>query len=577
MATQEAQWTKLADLSEVPVGEAKAVRIGEGRSIALFNVDDKIYATDNQCPHMGYPLTRGRIRHGILTCDWHERSFDLEGGGCFNVECDDLQTFPAEVRDGEIWIQLGDLTYRRKAEHLNLLWEGLLSGDRWTMSKAIALLLKGGVPEGEIVELILRHLGRHIASSHDSEAGWDVARLMNGLSVGRRYKDADRLIAMTTAACAASGGAAERLEVVPLPEPVAWENIEPWIRSFSRDGRSGRIERCLFTAYTLGDADKILSLLLECTVEPHFLGFPDNLISLGYLSEAVDEFGWEKAFELVFNLGAKLVGRRRGEPQRFRRDAIGIMREKLRELETGDNTTTDYDEDAFVSALTSVDIQKSFDAVAAVLKGGVPIDQLISTLVILAADRMARTPVNVDAGWECLTTELNLAASLRNVQRIVGDAAAVKGIFHAAWLIFDDRWLNIPSRTLTSPPVKDGFNVSNEEEGIQQIISTIETLNVQSVGGQVLAYLNAGYSGDTLLHALGKAILWNDTATEILPTLRTAFDEWNNCAGHPARSQLLVALARYATDIRTNKDSESATTTAMRFAEGRTTVEVFED
>ena len=577
MATQEAKWTKLADLSEVPMGEAKAVRIGEGRSIALFNVDGKLYATDNQCPHMGYPLTRGRIRHGILTCDWHERSFDLEGGGCFNVECDDLQTFPAEVRDNEIWVQLGDLTYRRKAEHLSLLWEGLLSGDRWTMSKAIALLLKGGVPEVEIVELILRHLGRHIASSHGSEAGWDIARLMNGLSVGRRYKDADRLIAMTTAACAASGGAAERLEVVPLPEPVAWKNIDPWIRSFSRDGRSGRIERCLFTAYMLGDADKVLPLLFECTVEPHFLGFPDNLISLGYLSEAVDEFGWEKAFELVFNLGAQLVGRGRGEPQRFRRDAIGIMREKLRELDGSDNTATDYDEDAFVSALTSVDIQKSFDAVAAALQGGVPIDQLISTLVILAADRMARTPVNVDAGWECLTTELNLAASLRTVQRIAGDTAAAKGIFHAAWLIFDGRWLNIPLRTLTPPPVESTLNVSNEEEGIQQITNAIETLNVQSVGGQVLAYLNAGYSGDTLLSALGKAILWNDTATEILPTLRTIFDEWNSCAGHPARNQLLVALARYATDIRTNKDSGSATTTAMRFAEGRTTVEVFED
>ena len=577
MATQEAKWTKLADLSEVPMGEAKAVRIGEGRSIALFNVDGKLYATDNQCPHMGYPLTRGRIRHGILTCDWHERSFDLEGGGCFNVECDDLQTFPAEVRDNEIWVQLGDLTYRRKAEHLSLLWEGLLSGDRWTMSKAIALLLKGGVPEVEIVELILRHLGRHIASSHGSEAGWDIARLMNGLSVGRRYKDADRLIAMTTAACAASGGAAERLEVVPLPEPVAWENIDPWIRSFSRDGRSGRIERCLFTAYTLGDADKVLPLLFECTVEPHFLGFPDNLISLGYLSEAADEFGWEKAFELVFNLGAQLVGRGRGEPQRFRRDAIGIMREKLRELDGSDNTATDYDEDAFVSALTSVDIQKSFDAVAAALQGGVPIDQLISTLVILAADRMARTPVNVDAGWECLTTELNLAASLRTVQRIAGDTAAAKGIFHAAWLIFDDRWLNIPLRTLTPPPVESTLNVLNEEEGIQQITNAIETLNVQSVGGQVLAYLNAGYSGDTLLSALGKAILWNDTATEILPTLRTIFDEWNSCAGHPARHQLLIALARYATDIRTNKDSGSATTTAMRFAEGRTTVEVFED
>ena len=522
------------------------MRIGEGRSIALFNVDGKLYATDNQCPHMGYPLTRGRIRHGILTCDWHERSFDLEGGGCFNVECDDLQTFPAEVRDNEIWVQLGDLTYRRKAEHLSLLWEGLLSGDRWTMSKAIALLLKGGVPEVEIVELILRHLGRHIASSHGSEAGWDIARLMNGLSVGRRYKDADRLIAMTTAACAASGGAAERLEVVPLPEPVAWENIDPWIRSFSRDGRSERIERCLFTAYTLGDADKVLPLLFECTVEPHFLGFPDNLISLGYLSEAADEFGWEKAFELVFNLGAQLVGRGRGEPQRFRRDAIGIMREKLRELDGSDNAATNYDEDAFVSALTSVDIQKSFDAVAAALQGGVPIDQLISTLVILAADRMARTPVNVDAGWECLTTELNLAASLRTVQRIAGDTAAAKGIFHAAWLIFDDRWLNIPLRTLTPPPVESTLNVLNEEEGIQQITNAIETLNVQSVGGQVLAYLNAGYSGDTLLRALGKAILWNDTATEILPTVAPDTPPAINCSSHLRATPLTSVPIRIA-------------------------------
>ena len=82
--------------------------VGEGRSVALFNVDGRIYATDNQCPHMGYPLTRGAVRHGILTCDWHGRSFDLEGGGCFNYECDDLQTFPVDVRQDEIWIQPGD-------------------------------------------------------------------------------------------------------------------------------------------------------------------------------------------------------------------------------------------------------------------------------------------------------------------------------------------------------------------------------------------------------------------------------------------------------------------------------------
>jgi len=149
MSKPESHWKHVAALSDVPMGESKAVRLEEGRSVALFNVDGRIYATDNQCPHMGYPLTRGVVRDGILTCDWHGRSFDLEGGGCFNYECDNLQTFPVDVRQNEIWIQPGDTQYKRRDEHLRLLWEGLLSEDRWTISKAIALLLKGNVPEEE--------------------------------------------------------------------------------------------------------------------------------------------------------------------------------------------------------------------------------------------------------------------------------------------------------------------------------------------------------------------------------------------------------------------------------------------
>ena len=578
MAINEPKWRKVADISEISEGGARSVELDEGRTIALFNDAGKIHATDNQCPHMGYPLTRGVIRHGILTCDWHGRSFDLEAGGCFNVECDDLQTFPVQLRNGEIWLQVGDFAYKRKDEHLRLLWEGLLSEDRWTMSKAIALLLNGGVPEEEIVEIILRHLGRHIASSHGDEGGHDVSRLINGLSIGRRYGDADRLIAITTSACSAAGQAAERLEVLALPQPVSWENIEQWVRMFSHDGQSGRIERCLFTAHHLGATEKILPVLFDCAVEPHFLGFPDNLISLGYLSEVIDVFGWERAAELVFNLGAKLVGRGRGEPQRFRRDAVRLMAEMTSSIDAAtSDSDAGYDEDAFVNALTSVDIQRSFGAVDSALKTDVEIDRLITTLVLLAADRMARTPVNVDAGWSCLTTELNLAASMRTARRIGGNKVAAKGVFHSAWLTFDNRWLNIPPRSLNEPLAGEKLDISSEDAGVQQIINSIEILDVQGIGGQVLGYLNAGYSGSQLLQEMGRAILWNDTASEILPTLRTVFEEWERCAGHPARNQLLVALARYATDIRTNKDSESATITAMRFADGKTTVEVFED
>jgi nitrite reductase/ring-hydroxylating ferredoxin subunit len=585
MAQPASQWIHVGAFSGIPAGEAKAVRLGDGRSVALFNVDGRIYATDNQCPHMGYPLTRGAVRQGVLTCDWHGRSFDLEGGGCFNSECDDLQTFSVDIRQDEIWIQPGDGQYKRRDEHLRLLWQGLLSKERWTISKAIALLLKGGVPEEEIVEMVLRHLGRHTASSDEKENGGGVSRLINGLEVGRRYHGADRLMVLATAACSVAGEAAERLEVTPLPEPVAWSDIDRWTRMFSRDGQAGRIERCLFTAHHLHHQDKILPLLYDCAVEPHFLGFADNLLSLGYLAEVIESFGWAQSSELVFNLGAKLLGRRRGEPERFRRDAVNYMSSMnsgIEALALSSNGIIEYDEDAFVSALLSVNIEKSFHAIQAALESGVKLERLITTLVLLAADRMARTPVNVDAGWGPLTMELNLAASLRTALRHGGDRVAAKGLFHAAWLLFTNRWLNIPARPLTTPVADEAMDVRSEDAGVQVILDSIVSLKAQDVGRQVLEYLNAGYSGDRLLHEMGRAMLWDDTNTQILPTLRTVFEEWERCsepgpsgAGHPARRQLLVGLARYATDIRTNKDSGSATNTALRFAEGKTTVDVF--
>ena len=152
-----------------------------------------------------------------------------------------------------------------------------------------------------------------------------------------------------------------------------------------------------------------------------------------------------------------------------------------------------------------------------------------------------------------------------------------KGVFHVAWQIFADRWINIPTRVLSEPLGQEKLYVANEAEGLKDIIDTIETLDVQGVGPKVLGYLNAGYSADRLMEEIGHTVLWDDTGSEVLPTLRTVFEEWKHADGHPAQSQLLVGLARYVTDIRSNTDNKSAATTAMRFAEGRTTIEVFEE
>src|SRR5678815_3935393 len=153
MPNTQSNFVKVAELKDVPEGTPKAVKV-EGRSIALFQHEGHFYATDNQCPHMGYPLTRGRVRNGVLTCDWHGWSYDMKGGGCFTGGCDDLDTFPIEVRDDSIYIDVSSGGSKRKDAHFLLLKEGLLTADNWTLSKAIAIMLAKGVSEQDTLERV---------------------------------------------------------------------------------------------------------------------------------------------------------------------------------------------------------------------------------------------------------------------------------------------------------------------------------------------------------------------------------------------------------------------------------------
>ena len=77
---------------------------GGGHTIAVFSRDDDFAAVDNRCPHMGFPLDRGTVRNGILTCHWHHARFDLSSGGAFDPFADDVRAFPVTVSDGQVWV-----------------------------------------------------------------------------------------------------------------------------------------------------------------------------------------------------------------------------------------------------------------------------------------------------------------------------------------------------------------------------------------------------------------------------------------------------------------------------------------
>ena len=54
------------------LGELKAkgrlVVHGPHRPILVVHDKDRVFALDNRCPHMGFPLDRGSVEDGTLTC-----------------------------------------------------------------------------------------------------------------------------------------------------------------------------------------------------------------------------------------------------------------------------------------------------------------------------------------------------------------------------------------------------------------------------------------------------------------------------------------------------------------------------
>ncbi|MGQ9873465.1 Rieske (2Fe-2S) protein [Leptodesmis sp.] len=72
----------------------------------MLSSDFVIYAVDNRCPHMGFPLHRGTVKDCLLTCDWHYARFNVMSGGTFESWADDLPAFPVQIRHDEVWINL---------------------------------------------------------------------------------------------------------------------------------------------------------------------------------------------------------------------------------------------------------------------------------------------------------------------------------------------------------------------------------------------------------------------------------------------------------------------------------------
>src|SRR3954451_5859466 len=132
---------------------------GGGFGLAVFAHEGRFYALDNRCPHMGFPLSRGTVHDGLLTCHWHHARFDLEGGGTLDPFADNVRTFAVQLEDRAVYVLLDERAEPgpRTTYWLGRLEEGLEHGLEFVLAKSIIALLGGGMPPADIVRTIGRY------------------------------------------------------------------------------------------------------------------------------------------------------------------------------------------------------------------------------------------------------------------------------------------------------------------------------------------------------------------------------------------------------------------------------------
>ena len=100
-----ADFITVAKLSDVKEGEGKVVTTN-GKTMALFNVDGKIYAIDNTCKHQGGPLGEGTCDGNVVTCPWHQWKYDVTTGVNVGNPQVKVDTFEVQVEGDEIKVKV---------------------------------------------------------------------------------------------------------------------------------------------------------------------------------------------------------------------------------------------------------------------------------------------------------------------------------------------------------------------------------------------------------------------------------------------------------------------------------------
>lgn len=554
------RWQRAASLSDLEPHGLKTVHVGD-YTLAIWRHAGQIYALDNRCPHMGFPLDRGTCRDGILTCHWHQARFDLASGGTFDAWADDALAFPVELRDGEIWVNVAPPRDAR-AYAMGRLRDGLEQDLRLVLAKSSIALLEGG---GDMREPLRAGLS---FGARQRQAGWGqgLTMLVCLANIAPYLDSEDRPRALfhgLDAVSRDSAGQPPRFDQPPLPGGAAQGPIlKNWLRQFLAVRDDEGAERVLVSAVRAGlpPAD-LADMIFAAATDYRYIQVGHALDFVNKAFEALDLAGWEPDLAAAV-LGSVVrniaQGSRQEESNAWRNpiDLVALLGAAFPQIgpalaEGRARRGSWSDRAGLAEQILASEPEAIIGALLAALRDGAAPDELAGAVAYAAALRIARFPISNEFNdWDTALHTFTFANAVHQGMRRLTDAAdphgaqsdALRGVFDAAMSIYLDRFLNVPATRIPAPQPTGAA----PEEILAELPALLDRQQqVNQSAALVARYLAEGGDNGRLLAALGKALLREDRDFHTIQCVEAAFAQHRLLRGSPESGHVLIAAARY--------------------------------
>jgi nitrite reductase/ring-hydroxylating ferredoxin subunit len=522
MDTLTTDFVRAGSLEELKA-KGRLVAHGPHRPILVVHDKDRIFALDNRCPHMGFPLDRGSVEDGTLTCHWHHARFDLASGCTFDLWADDVPTCPVEVRDGEVWVRPIFGHPDPAAHWCQRLDDGLAHILGLVIAKAVHGQIAAGVPPLDVV----RQVTLFGIQNRDS---WGVGltiltALANLLPVLPEEETYLALFHGARRVAADCDGEAPRRRRAALASRPDVATLKRWLRRWTTVRHREAAERTLLTAVAAGASPAALAdLLLTANTDRAFADEGHSLDFTNKAFECLDLIGWEHADAVLPTvLGQMVAARGADESTAWRQpvDLTLLCAEAAAELPglfaTRPNVHGWSDHAALAMALMGDDPMAIMDGLTAIREGAAATD-LGRSLAYAAALRLAHFGgANEHADWETAHHVFTYANAVHQMLKKIGTGRdghidGVRGVLHGAMALYLARYLNVPPARIPgdSGEPLDDLPASAEEIRVALLDAFDRQRQVDLAARLVARHLTLGHSVQALLATLARTLLRED-------------------------------------------------------------------